>query len=73
MALRSTTDDKIGDSIAFWESIASEFKENEYVFYELYNEPHLQSETDNDIYLYGDDTYVGMIEMIEAVRKHSKD
>ena len=42
MALRSTTDDKIGDSIAFWESIASEFKENEYVFYELYNEPHLQ-------------------------------
>ena len=73
MALRATEGDKIGDSVEFWESIASTFKDNEYVFYELYNEPHLQDETTNDIYLNGDDTYVGMLEMIAAVRQHSKD
>jgi len=73
MALRASEGDKAGDSIAFWESVSSQFKDNEYVFYELYNEPHLQSETTNDIYLNGNDTYVGMLELIQAVRKHSQD
>ena len=72
MALRASEGDKAGDSIAFWESVSSQFKDNEYVFYELYNEPHLQSETTNDIYLNGNDTYVGMLELIQAVRKHSQ-
>ena len=57
----------------FWESISERFKDNEFVFYELYNEPHLNSEETNDIYIYGNDEYVGMLEMIDVVRQHSKD
>ena len=71
MALKAR--DKVGGSIEFWESIAAKFKDNELVFYELFNEPHLNSSTDNSVYLRGDDTYVGMLDMIEAVRKHSSD
>ena len=41
MAMRASEGDKIGDAVAFWESIASQFQDNEYVMYELYNEPHL--------------------------------
>ena len=77
MALRAEEGDKVGDSVAFWESISEQFKDNEYVFYELYNEPHLDDlklddETTLDIYLNGNETYVGMLEMIQAIRKHSK-
>ena len=63
--------EKVGGSIEFWESIAEKFKDNELVFYELFNEPHLPTSTSTDVYLNGDDTYVGMLQMIEAVRKHS--
>ena len=65
--------EKVGGSIEFWESVAAKFKDNELVFYELYNEPHLTTDQSDDIYLNGDDTYVGMLQMIEAVRKHSPD
>lgn len=70
MALRAS---EKGGSIEFWESIASKFKDNELVFYELFNEPHLNDSTPNAVYLHGDDTYVGMLEMIEAVRTQSSD
>ena len=53
--------DKVGGSIEFWESISEKFKDNEFVFYELYNEPHLASSIPTDVYLNGDDTYVGML------------
>ena len=65
--------EKVGGSIEFWESISEKFKDNEFVFYELYNEPHLDDSISTDVYLNGNDTYVGMLEMIEAVRKHSAD
>ena len=70
MALRGG--DKVGGSIEFWESVAEKFKDNQFVFYELYNEPHLDDSISTDVYLNGDDTYVGMLEMIAAVRKYSK-
>ena len=46
--------DIVGDSLFFWDSVSEMFKDNEYVFYELYNEPHLTGSNANDIYLYGD-------------------
>jgi len=36
----SKRDDKVG-GIGFWDSVSSTFKDNEHVFYELYNEPHV--------------------------------
>ena len=65
--------EKVGGSIEFWESISEKFKDNDHVMYELYNEPHLDDTISTEVYLNGDDTYVGMIPMIEAVRKHSND
>ena len=32
-----------GDSVLFWEALASQFGDNELVWYELYNEPHHSS------------------------------
>lgn len=40
MAMRGT--EGVGDSVEFWESVANQFSGNEMVFYELFNEPHLQ-------------------------------
>lgn len=57
-------------AVVFWESIAETFKDNDHVFYELYNEPHDNSEW---CYLHGCDEYEGMLPMIEAVRRHAKD
>lgn len=65
--------DKVGGSIEFWESISEKFKDNEFVFYELFNEPHLDDSISTDVYINGDETYVGMLEMIAAIRKHSSD
>lgn len=59
MALKAR--EKVGGSIEFWESIADTFKNNGHVFYELYNEPNLRSGMSTNIYLDGDDTYVGML------------
>jgi len=72
MALKTTKD--TGGSIEFWESVAAKFGTNDHVFYELYNEPHLDNTTaDLDVYLNGNATYTGMIEMAAAVRKYSSD
>ena len=68
-----TAGPRVGGSIEFWESVAEKFKDNDLVFYELYNEPHLPTSISTDVYLNGNDTYVGMLQMIEAVRKHSSD
>ena len=40
MAMRGQ--ENVGDSVEFWHSVSSLFKDNELVFYELFNEPHLQ-------------------------------
>eukprot|EP00051_Salpingoeca_urceolata_P011188 m.138240 g.138240 ORF g.138240 m.138240 type:complete len:423 (-) comp17021_c0_seq1:8-1276(-) len=70
MALRRVRPDggTTGDSVEFWDSLASRFGGNELVFYELYNEPHLGN---TSIWLHGNDQYTGMLEMAAAVRKHS--
>jgi len=65
-----------GDSVTFWDSVASKFGTNDHVFYELYNEPHIGTAatgTDLDTFLNGNTAYTGMIDMIAAVRAHSKD
>ena len=71
MAMRGQ--EAVGDSVDFWHSVADQFKDNELVFYELFNEPHLQQEVTNEVYLHGDDTYVGMLGLIDTVRAHSQD
>ena len=53
--------EKVGGSVEFWESVSEKFAGNEFVFYELYNEPHLPENTPTDVYLNGNDTYVGML------------
>lgn len=57
-------------AIAFWESVASKFHDNDFVFYELYNEPHINSEY---VFMHGNDDYVGMLDMETAVRKYAPD
>lgn len=72
MALKA--DGKTGGSTEFWESVASKFGNNDHVFYELYNEPHMKNTTaDLEVFMHGNDTYTGMLEMSDAVRKYSKD
>jgi aryl-phospho-beta-D-glucosidase BglC (GH1 family) len=72
MALKASNE--TAGAIEFWESVASKFGDNDHVFYELYNEPHLANTTaDLEVYLNGNATYTGMTEMADAVRKHSND
>ena len=54
--------------IKFWSSVAQRFGHNQYVFYELYNEPHI---SDESAYATGDATTAGMLEMLAQVRKHT--
>merc|ERR1712137_1197268 len=54
--------------VDFWDSVASIHGSNPYVFYELYNEPHRVTQ---DQWMNGDSTTSGMLEMLEAVRKHT--
>ena len=63
----------VGDSVEFWHSIASTFKDNERVMYELYNEPHLTGDSADEIFLHGNDIYAGILDLIKAVRDHSQD
>lgn len=64
MAGKGTT-----NCVTFWDSVASKFKENSMVFYELYNEPHRVTE---DQWANGDASTSGMLEMLAAVRKHTQ-
>jgi len=65
MALKGTA-----NAVDFWKSIASEFGTNQLVFYELYNEPHID---DFAVFVGGNSTYAGMMEMYAAVRAHAPD
>jgi len=62
MALKG---ESVGDASAFWSKVSADFADNELVFYELYNEPHIG---DFDVYAHGNSQYTGMIEMYEVVR-----
>eukprot|EP00756_Hemistasia_phaeocysticola_P029364 Hpha_TRINITY_DN16229_c2_g11::TRINITY_DN16229_c2_g11_i1::g.14515::m.14515/K01179/E3.2.1.4; endoglucanase len=72
MALRGPTNPQggpTGDAVAFWDSVASLHGANKMVFFELYNEPH----TDTQTWLKGSSQYVGITEMAAAVRAHTPD
>jgi len=59
-----------GNSLDFWDSVAAMFKDNKLVWYELYNEPHIN---DFEVYKDGSDAYAGMVEMYKVVRTHATD
>lgn len=72
MALRGSTHlsgGATGDALAFWDSVAKIHGSNKMVFYELYNEPHIDAAT----WMNGNSQYVGMVEMAAAVRAHTAD
>eukprot|EP00041_Stephanoeca_diplocostata_P015625 m.299096 g.299096 ORF g.299096 m.299096 type:complete len:451 (-) comp20103_c0_seq1:333-1685(-) len=74
MALKSPRSDgsPTGDALEFWDSIAQTFGSNALVFYELYNEPHLSSTSeDTETWMNGNTQYAGMLEMLAMVRKHA--
>lgn len=59
-----------GPALDFWDSISKEFKDNELVFYELYNEPHDVNQND---FIKGSSRYAGALEMISTIRANSPD
>jgi hypothetical protein len=58
------------NAIDFWGDISKEFADNANVFYELYNEPHIDSQ---DTFIHGNSQYAGMLEMEAAVRSNAPD
>lgn len=58
--------------IEFWDSVSATFAANDHVFYELYNEPHME-DSQLDIFIHGDETYAGMLELEAAVRANVPD
>jgi len=52
-------------SISFWSAVAARYKNQPWVMFELYNEPHDVSWSQ---WLHGDATYAGMQELYAAVR-----
>lgn len=58
--------DKEMDAYKFWKLISIEFKEKEYVWYEIFNEPHNISPK---TWWYGDDEYYGYKEIITMIRE----
>jgi len=52
-------------SISFWSAVAAKYKNQPWVMFELYNEPHDVSWSQ---WLHGDATYAGMQELYAAVR-----
>jgi len=53
------------NSITFWSQVATRYKGNAWVMFELYNEPH---DVTWSQWLNGDATYAGMQQMYDAVR-----
>jgi len=68
MALKQRSDGgPTGDALAFWSDLSQRFGGNDLVLFELYNEPH----TDTDTWMQGSQQYAGMLEMIDTVRQHA--
>jgi endoglucanase len=57
-------------SISFWSQVAARYKNNDWVMFELYNEPH---DVSWDQWLNGDSEYAGMQNMYDAVRAAGAD
>ena len=61
-------------AVAFWDTVSKRYANNPYVFYELYNEPHLQHSQQNwDIYYGGNSQYAGMLQMYDTIRANDID
>ena len=59
-----------GGALEFWSSVSDKFKDNDHVFYELFNEPFSNT---TDRWLNGDGTYAGVLDMISTIRQNSPD
>merc|ERR550532_3572577 len=55
-------------AVEFWDQISKKYAGNSLVLYELFNEPWVQQ---FDSWYDGDDTYAGMRQMYDAVRKNT--
>jgi len=58
-----------GDTLKFWSAVVEEHKDNDLVFFELYNEPYVG---DFNAYAYGNSQYTGMLEMFRDSRRGSR-
>jgi len=58
------------NSITFWSQVAARYKNNPWVMFELYNEPH---DVTWSQWLNGDATYAGMQNMYDAIREQGAD
>jgi hypothetical protein len=56
------------NSVSFWNSVATKYHANPYVWYELYNEPYVG---DYSIWRNGNAQYEGMKPMYDAITSHS--
>ncbi len=68
MALKATTSQVTGDSTLFFDTLSKKYGSNNLVMYELYNEPYAGL----DIWMNGDDTHTGMVELYNTVRKNTQ-
>ena len=59
-----------GGAIEFWKSVSTRFASNDHVFYELFNEPFSNND---DTFINGNGTYVGILDMVAAIREISSD
>lgn len=66
MALKGTS--TTGDSVEFWNQLSQKYGSNDLVWYELYNEPFVNS---YDIWLNGNTQYEGMKNMYDAIRQNT--
>eukprot|EP01084_Bolivina_argentea_P177489 306915_1 len=57
-------------AVAFWSNVSAKYANNDYVFYELFNEPYLSNEKGQNfsVYYYGNNQYAGMKQMYDAIR-----
>jgi hypothetical protein len=67
MALKPTSNQTTGDSVDFFDTLSKKYGSNDLVLYELYNEPY----AGQDIWLNGDDSHYGMIELYNTVRNNT--
>ena len=62
------------NTLQFWDIISKFFENNEYVFFELYNEPHTNDinggDSDFSVWMSGNNTYEGIENIYNEIRKN---
>ena len=74
MALKASASQITGDSNAFWAEIAQKYANNPLVWFELYNEPYLDTSIDKDwesTWLNGSSNYWGMAQLYQTIRTYA--